>query len=124
MTVDDLKRIGSSLRLILPASYKEMTLNHPDPLGELGTWYLWSDAERVIQGNEEVRATGFYGQEWPHSWFVLGGDGSGCLHFMETAPADGRVHYADFNDFDPTYAESEATLETLQGYVRVVQTYG
>jgi len=123
MTPDDLHKIETSLGLVLPPSYKEVALNHPDPQGDLGVWNLWADADRVIQGNEEVRATGFFGSDWPHAWFAIGGDGSGCLRFMEVSPADGRVHYADFNDFDSTYAESEGTIETIQEYVQEAQTW-
>ena len=92
MNESDIALIESSLRISLPADYKEFLLQHTDEVRQIKAKLpfravLWTDAEQIISENELAQSKAgmmrIGKKHWPKNYCVVGTNGAGDYWFID-----------------------------------------
>jgi hypothetical protein len=96
MTEEDLNKIEAALNIRLPADYRKFMNPYPIPALE-GSYEgeLWSNAEKLIEFNTQLRTKYYSVDPWPPHLFALGLDGTGCTCLIDTTREKCTIAWAD-----------------------------
>ncbi len=99
---EKLSAIESGLRIRLPEDYKSTLLDFP-LTGDGEEPLLYEDLDLIYRVNREFRESGFRGNNWPESLFVIGGNRAGDVYFVDLARDDSPVFAIthEMEQFDP-----------------------
>lgn len=115
MTNQDLAKLETELDLTLPAAYRALMLEHP---GFFRHYELCDHVDPLLYDNRFLREDGFFGENWPKTFYALGNDGSGNVYFITTEPFDGNVYFADHEGGPgPNELEAAKRHDSLAGFV-------
>ena len=96
------EQMESEFGLRLPCDYREVIADFP-LTGDGQEALLYKDLDTVIVINRKNREEGYRGCRWPAKFFVIGGNTSGDLYFLdlgrEVSPVFAVTHEMD--GFDP-----------------------
>lgn len=110
MKLEHFQRIEKTLGLSLPQDYREAVLLNNFPQGIEDE--MFSDADRIIRENEKLRASGLPGREWPHHYFIFGGDHEGNGYYLDLSASPAPVYFVDRET-----GSTELEIETLGQWV-------
>lgn len=96
MTPEDVSKIEVELGLTLPVDYQQALLHYPfAPETDAYYYTLFGDAEYLVDANRAYREGGFFGQDWPPHYLVVGDDGAGNVYFLDLVRESSPVFFAD-----------------------------
>lgn len=78
----------------MPAQYRAV-MNDPELIPAWFQSDVHTDAQHVIDLNDELRTTGFSGDPWPDEYVALGTDPGGNVYFMDTREPDLPIFLAN-----------------------------
>lgn len=97
MTSDDIAAIESALGFSLPQPYMLVVTNYPPALVHTDApgFALFDDPELVIDANRMVRENGYFGEQWPEQYVIIGENGCGDYYVVTKNSAKFSVGFAD-----------------------------
>jgi len=97
VTHDDVKRIEKETGISLPQHYVDLVVNYPDELAETEApdYGLLDDPDEVIRANRDVREQGYFGEQWPLQYFIIGQNGCGDYYVILHEGTAFSVGFAD-----------------------------
>lgn len=97
MTPNDINRIEKETGLKLPECYIEVVTNYPIALLESDApdFGLLNDPEVIIAENNLVRSDGYFGEQWPDHFLVIGQNGCGDYYVTTLEGIEFSVGFAD-----------------------------
>ena len=97
MQVADIELIQDRTGIQLPRFYVELVTEYPAELSqtEAVDFGLLDDPEVVIRENLEVREQGYFGEPWPHQYFIIGQNGGGDYYVIIHTAKEFSVGFAD-----------------------------
>ena len=97
MTSDDIATIELALGFSLPQPYVDVVTNYPTALAdtEAPDFGLFDDPSLVIDANRIVRDDGYFGEQWPDQYVIIGENGCGDYYVVTKTAAKFSVGFAD-----------------------------
>ncbi len=93
----DIAKIESALGFELPRPYAELLLDYPDELRETEApdYWLFANPAEIIDHNLEVREKGYFGEEWPDQYIIIGHNGCGDYYVTRKGITEFSAGFAD-----------------------------
>jgi hypothetical protein len=113
MTQEALHRIEQRFGIILPDWYCRQVLAVSK---SLPIFPIYSDEQRIIRVNEELRREGWFFSDWPPDFFAISETGSGDYYFIVPSTGDRRVFVTDHEHagrLSPTSLDEMVGSETI-----------
>ncbi len=97
MTSDDIAAIERALGFSLPHPYTNVVTNYPPALAdtEAPDFGLFNDPALVIDANRTVRENGYFGEQWPDQYVIIGENGCGDYYVVTKTSTEFSVGFAD-----------------------------
>ncbi|MCG6156693.1 SMI1/KNR4 family protein [Rubinisphaera margarita] len=97
MTSDDIAAIERALGFSVPLAYSNVVTNYPPALAdtEAPDFGLFDDPTLVIDANREVRENGYFGEQWPDQYVIIGENGCGDCYVVTRDVTKFSVGFAD-----------------------------
>jgi hypothetical protein len=81
---------------------------------DLAEVVFFPNPSKIVEINEYYRGDGFYNQQWPKHFLIIGGMGNFDLIFLDTARNDSAVFVADH---DLTFSEKHLVFGQFQNFL-------
>jgi len=97
MTFEDIATIEFALGFTLPKPYVDVVTNYPHALAdtEAPDFGLFDDPTLVIDANRIVRDDGYFGEQWPDQYVIIGENGCGDYYVVTKTANQFSVGFAD-----------------------------
>lgn len=124
MTSEDIATIELALGFPLPKAYVDVVTNYPRALAETEApdFGLFDDASLVIDANRLVRNDGYFGEQWPDQYVIIGENGCGDYYVVMKNANQFSVGFADHEAMECNPFASD--LEEFVGKLLVEQNGG
>ena len=97
MSPEDISLIERSTGKTLPAHYVALVTDYPARLAdtEAPDFALLDDPRQIIEYNLEVRRDGYFGEQWPEHYFIIGHNGCGDYYVILLGSTQFSVGFSD-----------------------------
>ena len=97
MTPEDIKRIKKETGLNFPKCYIDVIINYPSELlgSDAQDFGLLDDPDEIIEENNDVRESGYFGEKWPERYLIIGKNGCGDYYVITTDSKEFSVGFSD-----------------------------
>ena len=97
MTPGEVNKIEKELNIELPGHYKALVTDYPTELidTEAPDFALLDSPQEIINENREVKENGYFGEEWPERYFIIGHNGCGDYYVISLGTATFSVGFSD-----------------------------
>ena len=97
MTPGDIQQIEKQTGLELPQCYIDVVTNYPAALldSDAQDFGLLNDPQQIIEANNLVRESGYFGEVWPDHYFIIGHNGCGDYYVTLLGAEEFSVGFSD-----------------------------